>query len=144
MYTTVRYFIAFAIYHDPIRQRISLALGISCFLSFVVLLLFTSRHLLPGDLRHLLPLKALARKIVPYLASSLQVAPAIVNLVFVFLWRHNELLGRCNWDADVVWRGQPDQCPGSIPWGVWLAGGIARLVITLVILVRVSSASSTL
>lgn len=141
MYTAVRYFIAFALYNDPIRHRISLALGISCFLAFVTLILLALRTLVPTNLRHLLPLKALTRQAVPYLASLLQVGPAIVNLVFVFIWRNTELFGRCDWDLDVVWRGQTGQCPGALPWGVWLAGGIARLVITMAVLVGVPFSS---
>lgn len=76
------------------------------------------------------------------LSSTLLLAPAATNFVFVFIWKHNAdpataVETRCRWDIDVVWSGMEKACdpPRRILWGYWLAGAIVRLVVTTFMLV---------
>ncbi len=76
-----------------------------------------------------------------FFVSFFLIAPAIVNLVFVLVWRHAKsslsLRGRCHWGIDVVWIGVGGQCASGAPvFGVWLTAAILRLVLTTVVLVR--------
>ena len=76
-----------------------------------------------------------------FLVAFFLFAPAVVNLVLVFVWRHVgsslSLRGRCHWNVDVVWVGVGGQCvPHAPAWGVWLAAAISRLALTAIVLVR--------
>jgi len=77
----------------------------------------------------------------PYLASFLLVAPAVVNIILVVLWRSSNdpqttLRGRCGWDIDVVWSGTGLACDRSPSFVSWLGGAVSRLCITMLVLVR--------
>ncbi|KAA1474093.1 hypothetical protein DENSPDRAFT_840636 [Dentipellis sp. KUC8613] len=147
LYTTVRYFVAYVIYSAADRQIVALSLGISSLVSFTCLLLFSLRSVVPfhlffnQDFQKLRRIQALGRIVTPYLISFFLIAPAIINLVLVFIWRRTSvadlgLQGRCHWDLDVVWRSVGGQCTTSVPaWGVWLAAAIARLIVTAVVLI---------
>jgi hypothetical protein len=86
--------------------------------------------------------------ILPYLASFLLLAPAVVNLIFVIAWRASNdpqttLRGRCHWDIDVIWSGVGLVCDRSPSFVSWLGGAISRLCITSVALVRPLDHKST-
>lgn len=75
-------------------------------------------------------------------SSILLLGPAVVNIVLTLLWRRSpdhdqSLQGRCHWDIDVAWSGTGFQCDATkaIAYGYWLGGAIARLVVTVLILV---------
>jgi len=79
--------------------------------------------------------------VLPYLASFLLVAPAVVNIILVVLWRGSSdpqttLRGRCGWDIDVVWSGVGLVCDRSPSFASWLGGAVSRLCITILVLVR--------
>jgi len=69
------------------------------------------------------------------------IAPTVVNLVLVYVWRDVgsglSLRGRCHWSPDVVWVGVGGQCAPHAPaWGVWLTAAVLRLILTAIVLVR--------
>ena len=145
-YTTVRYFIAYAIYSNRTRRSVALSLGISSALSLLVAGALALSLVVPN---HTSPSRPISRSlgkslrhVCQFLASFFLFAPAAVNLALVFSWRNTgsefSLRGRCHWNPDVVWEGVGGQCTRHAPvWGVWLAAAISRLVLTAVILVRV-------
>lgn len=143
IYNTVRYFLSFPGFSSRQRQIISLCLGTSTTLCFAILisslLLAVLNPYTQGD-----PSSAIEYTrghILPYLASFLLVAPAIVNLVLVVSWRTSNdpqttLRGRCHWDIDVVWSGVGLVCDRSPSFVSWLSGAVLRLCITSMFLVR--------
>ena len=144
-YNTIRYFIAFTIYPYHDRQLILLALGTCSTLSLTLLAVSVLIDIFAPHLgwvyRPNAP-HAIVQTILIYLSSALLFAPAVVNLAFVFLWRHpldpiNTLVRRCRWDIDVFWSGLGSQCNAARSWAEWLAGSLVRLVLTLAILVRI-------
>ncbi|KAH9837739.1 uncharacterized protein C8Q71DRAFT_754228 [Rhodofomes roseus] len=142
-YNTIRYFLAFAIYPYHDRQLILLSLGTCTAFSLTFILIsvligafapylgWTSRPNAPH---------AVVQVILTYMSSALLLSPAVVNLAFVFVWRHtpnliNTLVHRCRWDIDVFWSGLGSQCNVSPSWAEWLAGSVVRLVLTLAVLI---------
>ncbi|KAI9452260.1 hypothetical protein F5148DRAFT_515455 [Russula earlei] len=151
-YTTVRYFIAFAVYQNTTRQAIALSLGICSLLSLLFLVALALSFVLPyyDTPRHRQsPFQGkLYHHASRFLASFFLFAPAVVNLVFVLVWRHVRstlsLRGRCHWSLDVVWEGVGGQCvPHAPAFGVWLTAAIVRLTLTAAGLVICHIASST-
>ena len=147
VYNTVRYFIAFAFYRSRTAQAISIVLATSTTLTIGLhlasaLLASFSFHLVSTRISH----KNLhtIREILRYLASFLVLAPAVVSFVLVFELRNTQdpdlyFLGRCRWDIDVVWSASRGHCRNATPvWGTWLAAAITRLIITLIVIVRIS------
>ncbi|KAI0742883.1 hypothetical protein C8Q80DRAFT_1221257 [Daedaleopsis nitida] len=148
-YNTARYYVGAVLHPYRERQVIALVLGSCtalCLACNLVSLIITvsaprfgwwyrprSKHvLLQGFLR--------------YSSSLCLLAPSVVNLVLVFLWRapsngDNSISGRCHWDIDVVWTGLGGQCSNSPAWGFWLAGSIVRLLITAAILIAYHAVS---
>ncbi|KAF8486830.1 hypothetical protein DFH94DRAFT_687302 [Russula ochroleuca] len=140
-YTTVRYFIAYGIYRSNARRSAALPLGISSSLSLLFVIALAVSFVLPYlrcpqsrsqsiSLHHALL----------FLLSFFLIAPAVVNLVLVCVWRHVgsdlSLRGRCHWDVDAVWGGVGGQCvPHAPAWGVWLTAAILRLALTVTALV---------
>ena len=144
-YTTVRYFIAYAVYPGSERRSIALSLGIASSLSLLFVATLVLSFALSCRVTHHRPrLRSLHRSfhyVLQFLVSFFLIAPAIVNLVFVLVWRHAtsslSLRGRCHWGIDVVWIGVGGQCASGAPvFGVWLTAAILRLVLTTVVLVR--------
>ncbi|KZT68027.1 hypothetical protein DAEQUDRAFT_766612 [Daedalea quercina L-15889] len=142
-YNTVRYFLAFTIYPYNDRQIILLSLG-TC--SALALTLIAVSLLIDAFAPHLgwiyspnAP-HAVVQAVLNYSSSALLFCPAVVNLAFVFIWRHtsslvNTLIHRCRWDIDVFWSGLGSQCNVSPSWAEWLAGSVVRLVLTLAVIV---------
>lgn len=153
MYNATRYFIAFTVYSSHERQVTLLVLGsvamfaFACTFTSLLLGFFAPRFgwnasSKPGCRR--------IRSSLDYLSSVLLLAPAIVNLIFVFIWRRspdasNTIEGRCHWDIDVAWSGTGLQCSSrdAVLWGFWLAGSVVRLVLTAVVLVSCQHWTST-
>lgn len=145
IFNTVRYFIAFAIYMSTTEgQAISLALGTSTSLSLAfavctyILLLFQSRLLVHRvRLRTLLAVQARLQ----YISSFLLLAPAIINLVFLILWRNTsnselDFAQRCQLDIDIVWSVSTNECNKSpASWGVWVGLSSGRVAVTLIVIV---------
>lgn len=141
----MRYFLSFPNFFSRQRQILSLCLGTCTTLCFAVLasslllaVLNPSSHDDPSS-----AIEYTRGRILPYLASFLLVAPAVVNLVLVILWRTSNdpqttLRGRCHWDIDVVWSGIGLSCDRSPSFASWLGGAVSRLCITGVVLVRPS------
>lgn len=144
-YTTIRYFIAYAVYSESsIRQSVALSLGISSLLSLLVAAALALSVVVPRHFTLSRPLsrslgKSL-RHVSQFLASFFLFVPAAVNLALVFSWRNTgselSLRGRCHWSLDVVWVGVGGQCTPHAPaWGVWLAAAVSRFVLTAAILI---------
>lgn len=144
IYNTTRYFLSFPGFFSRQRQIISLCLGASTTLCFAVLassLLLAVLNPCAHDPSNVI--EYTRGNILPYLASFLLVAPAIVNLILVILWRTSNdpqttLRGRCRWDIDVVWSGVGLICDRSPSFASWLSGAVSRLCITSMVLVRPS------
>ncbi|OCH92565.1 hypothetical protein OBBRIDRAFT_773220 [Obba rivulosa] len=139
---TIRYFLAVALYTSRTRRIVAVALGTGTALSLALELasLLVAAGTPPFGQRAPNALHIIVQCTVGYLASILLFGPAAVNFALVFAWRHttdrvNTLQGRCQWDIDVVWSGEGEQCGGAPPWGFWLAGALVRLLLTLAVLV---------
>lgn len=142
VYNTIRYFLSFPGFFSRQRQIISLCLGTSTILCVAVLvssLLLAVLNPCTSDN----PSSAIEYTrgvILPYLASLLLLAPTIVNLAFVIIWRASDdpqttLRGRCHWDIDVVWSGIGLVCDRSPSFRSWVGGAVLRLCITGLVLV---------
>ncbi|OSX58038.1 hypothetical protein POSPLADRAFT_1061124 [Postia placenta MAD-698-R-SB12] len=141
-YNAVRYYVAFAIYQYYERQVIVLTLGTSTALSTAFTLTSLAFKFFAPRLgwrdRPRAP-HVVLQALLNYSSSVFLLGPAIVNFVFVFLWRHsdnpvNTLRGRCHWDIDVFWSGLGSACPRGPSWGFWLAGALVRLLLTIVVI----------
>ena len=138
-YTTVRYFIAYGIYPSNARRSAALPLGISSSLSLLfVIALAISVVLRRPQLRSQ---RTSLHHALLLLLSFFLIAPGVVSLVLVCVWRHVgsdlSLRGRCHWDVDAVWVGVGGQCVVHAPaWGVWLTAAILRLALTVIAPVR--------
>ncbi|KAI0691808.1 hypothetical protein BC835DRAFT_1521174 [Cytidiella melzeri] len=143
-YNTTRYFLAFTIYTSHDRQVILLVLGSVAVLSLALAL---TSQLLRTFAPHFgwnhatNSLYSRTQICLNSISSILLLGPAVVNVVFVVLWRRSpdkaqSLQGRCHWDIDVVWSGTGFECDAAtaIDWGFWLAGALVRLVLTALIL----------
>ncbi|KAI0758918.1 hypothetical protein C8Q74DRAFT_1300772 [Fomes fomentarius] len=147
-YNTVRYYISAWLHPYRERQVVSLVLGSCtalCLAFNVISVVITATAPRFGwwyrpRAKHLL-LQAFLR----YSSSICLLAPAVVNVILVVLWRRtsdvNTLQGRCHWDIDVVWAGLGGQCDQATPWGFWLAGSIVRLVLTAAIVIAYHAVS---
>jgi hypothetical protein len=140
-YTTVRYFVAYAIYSGSGRRAAALSLGIASSLSFLFAATLAVSSVLPCHVALHRPRLRLLHRVLPFLVSFFLFAPTVVNLVLVLVWRNARssnltLRGRCHWSPDVVWVGVGGQCADHAPaFGVWLTAAILRLVLTASILV---------
>ena len=141
-YTTVRYFVAYAIYSGRGRRAAALSLGITSSLSFLFAVALALSFVLPSRVTRHRPRLRLLDRVLLFLVSFFLFAPTVVNLVLVLVWRHAgsnslSLRGRCHWNLDVVWVGIGGQCADHAPaFGVWLTAAILRLVLTVCVLVR--------
>ncbi|KAI0085517.1 hypothetical protein BDY19DRAFT_438484 [Irpex rosettiformis] len=144
IYNTIRYFLAFTTYPSHDRQVAALTLGSVAALSLALTLTsqvlgIFSPHF--GWNYSATSLYTRLQTCLNYAASVLLLGPAIVNVVLTVLWRRSSdhaqsLQGRCHWDIDVVWSGTGFECgvDHTVSWGYWLAGAVARLVLTACIL----------
>ncbi|KAJ7123691.1 hypothetical protein C8R44DRAFT_735326 [Mycena epipterygia] len=142
LYTTVRYFLAFAVYQSSTGQVVALVLATVGSVSFAVLFAtavipFLQLYLLGRNIS--IDALLTVRMVLRYISSVLLLGPAVVNFALVFAWRSSsdvalDMGKRCDVDIDVVWSIRSHQsCP--IPsWGAWLALSIARLLVTLAVL----------
>ena len=142
-YTAVRYFIAYRVFPD--RRSAALPLGISSILSVLLVIALAMSFILPY---HVIERRPQLRyqiisphHILQFLLLFFLLAPTVVNLVLVYVWRNVgsglSLRGRCHWSPDVVWVGVGGQCvPHAPPWGVWLTAAVLRLILTAIALVR--------
>ncbi|KAH9943904.1 hypothetical protein B0H21DRAFT_747516 [Amylocystis lapponica] len=142
VYNTVRYYVAFTVYPFRTRQIFALALGTSTAVSlaFIVSSLIIAAfapHL--GWIDRPRAPHVIAQCVLNYCSSVLLLAPAVVNFVLVFVWRHSSdvvtaIAGRCHWDIDVVWSSLGARCAASPAWGFWVAGSLVRMLITFAFL----------
>ncbi|RDB17602.1 hypothetical protein Hypma_001041 [Hypsizygus marmoreus] len=142
VYNTIRYFLAFTIYDSPDGQTVSLAMGICtgaslAFMACAYILSIFQPHLLIQQI----PLRTvlLSRTAFHALASFTLLAPALVNMVFLFMWKNSgipelNVLQRCHVDIDVIWTASSSPCRPS-GWVAWLALSIVRLVVTISIII---------
>ncbi|KIP03030.1 hypothetical protein PHLGIDRAFT_130393 [Phlebiopsis gigantea 11061_1 CR5-6] len=140
VYNTIRYFIAFSIYTARDRQIALLVLGSAAALSFALLVSSLLLSLLAPHLGWKYRFRSGYTRIqalLSYMASFLLLGPAVVNVVFIALWRDSSdpglsIHGRCHWDIDVLWTGTGFECDvnDAVPWGSWLAGSVIRLFLT--------------
>ncbi|KAJ7258079.1 hypothetical protein B0H12DRAFT_1232384 [Mycena haematopus] len=142
LYTTIRYFLAFAIYPSRNGQVAAVILATIGLVSFAVLFAaavipFLQIYLLG----HNVTITALltVRMVLRYISSLLLVAPAAVNFALVFAWRRSSdsalnMGNRCDVDIDVVWSIRSHSTCSPPPWGAWLALAIVRLLLTIAIL----------
>ncbi|KAK7055563.1 hypothetical protein R3P38DRAFT_2847836 [Favolaschia claudopus] len=144
IYTTVRYFLAFAIYPSNSNgEMATLALATLSLVSFA--LLFAAgvlQYLQTYLIGHNITIKALLniRTTLRYSAAVLVLVPALVNFILVFVWRTSSdsalnMGNRCDLDIDVVWSIRSHSTCTPPAWGAWLALAIVRLLITAAILV---------
>ncbi|KAI0791036.1 hypothetical protein C8Q75DRAFT_86218 [Abortiporus biennis] len=143
VYNTTRYYAAATIYTTHERRTIVLILGsLSGLSSVLVLCSFIlsaiGYHLLGRNLGPHFVYFSL-QSLLGFSSCLLLSAPAVVNFIFVFLWRSSpvpseSLEGRCHWDLDIFWSGTGSQCDSteSISWTLFLVGAVLRLVFTLV------------
>lgn len=139
VYNAIRYFLAFNVYGRDAStgQVICLALGtsagVSCVLTFFASLVSNTKrnHLY---LSRIYP-------IMRYLSSFCLVAPTVVNLIFVFLWRNSpnsryNLHFRCHIDIDVFWTITTSPCSReTYSWGLWVLSTFLRFGMTFLVLV---------
>ncbi|KJA24954.1 hypothetical protein HYPSUDRAFT_456805 [Hypholoma sublateritium FD-334 SS-4] len=146
IYNTIRYFIAFTVYdrtNTPRGQSLSFALGTCTGIALGLILCSKTLFLVKHRLLHCAQsFRYLTRTccVLRYLSSLFILTPAIVNFVFLFVWRnssnsHYNVHDRCHsFDIDIVWSASRGTCSGkSSPWGVWLAISCIRLVLTLAV-----------
>ncbi|TBU30977.1 hypothetical protein BD311DRAFT_689927 [Dichomitus squalens] len=137
-YNTVRYYISAVLRPNRERQIIALVLGsctalcLACNLLSVVITV-SAAHL--GWYYRPRSRLILLKCFLHYCSSISLLAPAFVNVVLTFLWRHspdidNSIRGRCHWEIDLVWSGYGGQCQDSPAWGFWLTGSLVRLILT--------------
>ncbi|KAI0369331.1 hypothetical protein BV20DRAFT_1079338 [Pilatotrama ljubarskyi] len=149
VYNTVRYYVGAMLYQYRDRQIVSLVLGscaalcLACILVSIIIAA-SAPHF--GWYHKPRSTHVLLQDFLNYSSSLCLLAPAVVNFVLVFLWRDpsdtlNSLRGRCHWDIDVVWSGLGGQCDHSPAWGTWLAGSLARLVLTAVFIIAYHAVS---
>jgi hypothetical protein len=142
LYTTVRYFLAFAIYPSNTNgYAASLILATLSLVSVAVLFAaaaipFLQTYLLGRNIT--ITALLTVRTVLRYAASALLLVPAAVNFALVFAWRHSALAAgdRCAVDLDVVWPIHSHAGCAPPPWDAWLALAIVRLVLTGAVLVR--------
>ncbi|KAJ7726827.1 hypothetical protein DFH07DRAFT_970356 [Mycena maculata] len=142
LYTTVRYFIAYAIYPSSTGQVVALVLATVSTVSFVVLFVaavfpFLQLFLLGRNIS--IEILLTVRMALRYLSSFLLLAPAVVSFALVFAWRSSSddalnMRNRCDVDVDVVWSIRTHSSCTAPPWGAWLALAIVRLLVTVAIL----------
>ncbi|KAF9529109.1 hypothetical protein CPB83DRAFT_853238 [Crepidotus variabilis] len=149
-YNTIRYFLAFAVYRDPVGQTFCVALGTSAGTSFALTLCTLILSLLRGKLRFSIDDQTFTfiHSFIRFFASICLVGPAIANFVLVFLWRNSPnsaltIQTRCHWDIDVVWSAARDSCSAEAApaWTWWVVGILIRLVMTIVIVTTISAIS---
>ncbi|KAJ7459447.1 hypothetical protein B0H11DRAFT_1817456, partial [Mycena galericulata] len=142
LYTTVRYFLAYAIYSSKTGQVVALALGATSTVSFAVLFAAAVTPLLRIYLlgqNISIEVLLTVRMILRYLASFLLFGPGAVNFALVFAWRTSSsaalnMGNRCYVDIDVVWSIRSHSSCTPPPWGAWLALAIVRLLVTVAVL----------
>jgi hypothetical protein len=78
------------------------------------------------------------------LSSTFVLGPAVVNLIFVFVWRNSpdsryNLHNRCHIDIDSIWSVEHNFCIAQSPaWGIWISIAAVRAAVTLLALVSAS------
>jgi len=143
-YCTVRYFLAYSRYRNPLGQDFSLAItaGISAVVTFLAMALSTYilRFLSRQDCKKCHSILLCLR----ILSALFLLAPATINVVLVFVWKTSpnpdlNLHSRCHLDVDVVWSISRAKCPTDAPsWPLWVALSFIRFVLTASLIVRFS------
>ncbi|KAJ3742848.1 hypothetical protein DFH05DRAFT_1401060 [Lentinula detonsa] len=142
LYNTVRYFIAYTIYDSVQGQTIAIVLGTSTAVCFAFLICAAAVSAFqPHLVRAHIPIHSLLvmRTIFRYFAAFFLLAPTIVNLVLVIIWRRSSISElvpalRCRLDADVVWSITTGTCNRTTP-AQWLGLSIFRVIFTLIVIV---------
>ncbi|KAJ4480893.1 hypothetical protein J3R30DRAFT_2375470 [Lentinula aciculospora] len=142
VYNTARYFIAYTIYDSLQGETTAILLGTSTAMCFALLTCAAAvSSFQPHLIRAHIPVYSLlvVRTIFRYLAAFFLIAPTIVNLALVIIWRRSsvsELVPdlRCRLDADVVWSVTAGICDHTTA-AQWLGLSIFRLIFTLIVVV---------
>ncbi|CAL1698185.1 unnamed protein product [Somion occarium] len=144
-YNTVRYFVALRTFTSHDRHIILLTLGSVSALSTALVLISLSLSAFAtylgwkeSNYRHLYNI---IQSFLGHSAAFFLLGPAVVNLVFIVIWRSSSsepadtVQGRCTWDIDALWSGSTSLCDPNraTPWGFWLVGAIVRLVLTVAV-----------
>jgi len=145
IYNTTKYLIAFVSHDSKQGQIVSLVLGICTCISFALLVIaaifsFFQLHLLMYSIS--LWILTLITTSLLYLSSMTLLAPAVVNLIMLCVWRNssNKQLStetRCHIDIDVVWSPSKQTCSEPYAWGALVALAATRLGLTAVFIVGI-------
>jgi hypothetical protein len=142
IYNFIRYFYSYPKYTSSQGQTAALALATSSSLSFAFLGCATLLSVFKAPLARNIPPRAshVIRKVLRPISTCLILAPAVLNVIFVCIWRYSGVSelshrSRCYLDIDVIWSISGGQCV-SPAWGAWLILALIRLAITLVVIVR--------
>ncbi|PPQ85762.1 hypothetical protein CVT25_003080 [Psilocybe cyanescens] len=152
-YNVVRYFMALFLYggDTSVGRAICLALGTSAGVSFAITFFTLVLSMIKHSFRtHSLILRYMLRVcfFLQYLASLCLLAPTVVNLVLIFIWKSSpnprySLHSRCHFDIDAVWSATTNPCHDrASSWAIWLLLSCVRLVVTLFILVSPLAAAA--
>ncbi|KAF8624045.1 hypothetical protein AX15_006064 [Amanita polypyramis BW_CC] len=141
VFNFIRYLYSYAKYTSSEGQTASLVLAICAGLSPAFLAWATLLSKFRVSLARKVPPRAshIIRKVLRFASTSLLFVPAVLNVIFLCIWRHSanrELTFkyRCYVDIDVVWSASGGHCAAPA-WGIWLILALLRLVITVVVLV---------
>ncbi|KAG8215194.1 hypothetical protein J3R82DRAFT_8729 [Butyriboletus roseoflavus] len=130
MYTTVRYFLAFAGGLGDAEHVFALVLGIMSALAVALVIISVSMPLIPQQSHSWRYTRLLLRACYLLLLS----AGATMNLALVLMWHPTQL---CNWDIDISWyisavNTITSPChPASFV--AWITAAVLRLVVTLTV-----------
>jgi hypothetical protein len=141
IYNCVRYLYSYSKFSSSQGQAAALALAISSSLSLAFLGCATLLSAFKAPLSRNVPPRAshVIRKMLRPISTGLILAPAILNVIFLCVWRNSDILElsyrfRCYIDIDVIWSITGRQCVAPT-WGIWLILAVIRLVVTLVVIV---------
>ncbi|OJA13184.1 hypothetical protein AZE42_05607 [Rhizopogon vesiculosus] len=132
-YCTVRYFLAFNTTSISSVRTLALVLFVTSAIAIVGVVVALFVPLLPEDV--FVRASPHARMTLRGCYIVLIAATAIVNLVFVLLWRPTD---RCSWDMDVSWSASPTihstspQCHNT-SLAAWTITASLRVIVTLII-----------
>ncbi|KAJ7055207.1 hypothetical protein C8F01DRAFT_1159788 [Mycena amicta] len=142
VYTTVRYFLAYAGMHAG--QTAAIILAVASLLSFAVLVAsivvpYLQTYILGHNKSDTALFISVVRLVLRYGAAVFLLAPSLANFVLVVVWRDTSSVAlntpvRCNLDIDVVWSIHAPASCSPPPWELWLTLAIIRLLLTVVIL----------
>ncbi|KAF5329386.1 hypothetical protein D9619_008953 [Psilocybe cf. subviscida] len=151
-FNSIRYFMTCSIYgkESTLGRLLCILLG-TCTAAAVALYLCSQSieyvrrtiHSRPPISRKLIHL----RQSLHIISSIFVLGPAVVNLVFVFVWRNSSnsrynLHNRCHIDIDGIWSVERNFCIAQSPaWSVWISIAAIRAVATFLALITYHAVS---